>query len=146
MFILVNKMFTCQKNWVYYCCITFNELSVYTVLQALYILHVSLLLYIELVFHGLNRVRVSSSWSFQALTYCLACQLAYLYIQCTDASSPTSVYDADAGNQDQHPTPRWSNWWASLLSRGHFYSLHSISFIGSCGVFPNILLSIVEAS
>ncbi|WMV38204.1 hypothetical protein MTR67_031589 [Solanum verrucosum] len=39
----------------------------------------------------------------------LAFQLAYLYIQCTDASWPASSYDADVGNQDQHPAPRRSS-------------------------------------
>ncbi|WMV59930.1 hypothetical protein MTR67_053315 [Solanum verrucosum] len=37
---------------------------------------------------------------------CLAFQLAYACIQCTDASWPASYYDAYTGNQDQHLAPR----------------------------------------
>ncbi|WMV34476.1 hypothetical protein MTR67_027861 [Solanum verrucosum] len=47
--------------------------------------------------------------SFQILfklKLCLAFQLAYSYIQCTDVNWPASSYDTDAGNQDQHPAHR----------------------------------------
>ena len=38
----------------------FNELSVYTILKVFFISHVSLLLYIELLFHELSRAKLSS--------------------------------------------------------------------------------------
>ncbi|WMV31344.1 hypothetical protein MTR67_024729, partial [Solanum verrucosum] len=44
----------------------------------------------------------SSFVLFSSLSCGLAFQLAYSYIQCTDASWPTSYYDADTGTQGQH--------------------------------------------
>ena len=38
--------------------------------------------------------------------YLSAFQLAYSYIQCTDARWPTLYYNAYAGYKDQHLTPR----------------------------------------
>jgi len=64
---------------------------------------------------------------FSSLSCGLAFQLAYSYIQCTDASWPASYDDADTGTPDQHPVCRWSSWalqsqwWASLLSGGLRY-------------------------
>ncbi|WMV49183.1 hypothetical protein MTR67_042568, partial [Solanum verrucosum] len=48
----------------------------------------------------------SSFLLFSSLSCGLAFQLAYSYIPCTDASWPTSYYDADLGTQDQHPVRR----------------------------------------
>ncbi|WMV10189.1 hypothetical protein MTR67_003574, partial [Solanum verrucosum] len=44
--------------------------------------------------------------SLSSLSCCLAVQLTYSFIPCTDVSWPASFYDADAGNQDQHPARR----------------------------------------
>ena len=70
---------------------------------------------------------------FQAYVV-LAFQLAYSYIQCTDASWPASYDDADTGTPDQPLARRWSSWalqsqwWASLLSGGLGYFVFLVLF------------------
>ncbi|WMV58324.1 hypothetical protein MTR67_051709, partial [Solanum verrucosum] len=48
----------------------------------------------------------SSFVLFPSLNCGLAFQLAYLYIQCTDASWPASYDDGDTGIQGQHSVHR----------------------------------------
>jgi len=94
--------------------------------------------------------RVKPRWvflsnSFQAYVM-FSFPLAYSYIQCTDAIWLVSVYDADTGNQDQHPGSRWSSWalrvswWASLHPEDFFLSFVLVfqlkDDLGSCPGIP----------